>query len=206
MTVATEVIHMDPYSTLVRSVVARCWRRYQQYVDFEDLVQEAAVWWYGKGQKYLPSYLQDETLARISMSVYRYVDAYARAEKAARVGYQPRDQYPYNPREVLSLIPIALDPEGLPEPGHPEGPKPKGNLAEGGDLIAALVDVRRALDALSEDDLHFLVLVDDCQGNWDRVAVRLDATVEADSLRRRHARIAERMARWLSNTDHQEDL
>lgn len=200
MTTATEVVHMDDYDVLVRTAVSRVWRRYREYVEFDDLMQEAAVWWYGKGQKHLPVYLADANQSRLSVSIYRYVDTYARAQKASRVGFEPRDQYRYQAREVADLIPIALDPEGLPAVGHHEGPAPKGNLAEGGDVLAALVDVRRALHALPEADLHFLTLVDDCSYDWERAAVRLAGGLP-DNLRRRFAHIAERMARWLSNQE-----
>lgn len=185
---------------IVDSTVHRIWRRYSEYVEFEDLRQEAAVWWYGKGQQYLPEYLQDEGEYRLRRSIWRFVDEYAAAEKAARVGYSPRDQYPYHPREVLDLIPIALNPDGLPVVGHHDGPAPHGNLAEGGDTLASLIDVRRALSGLPEADLHFLTLADDCSYDWERVAARMAGGVP-DSMRRRHARIAERMARWLSNNN-----
>jgi hypothetical protein len=197
--VTTDTVDITECDELIRAVISRVWRQYKEFVEFDDLYQEAAIWWYGKGQKYLTEYLTDETKGRISVSVYRHVATYAKAEKAQRTGYEPRDQYRYAPAEVFALIPIALDPDGLPTHGHPEGPSPKGNLAEGGDVLAALIDVRRALDSLPEDDLHFLTLADDCSYEWERVAARVDGGVP-DSLRRRHARIAERMARWLSNT------
>jgi hypothetical protein len=60
----------------------------------------------------------------------------------------------------------------------------------------------RDLASLTEDDLHFLTLVSDLAQDWDRVAAHT-ATL-ADSCRRRHARICERMARWL-NDDIEED-
>lgn len=197
---APTVVDLDDHADFVNRIVHRTWLRYREFVDFDDLQQEAAVWWYGKGQKHLPAYLADATRGRLAVSIGRYVEGYARAQKAVKVGYEPRDQYRYSPREVHDLLPIALDPDGLPEPGHQEGPAAKGNLAEGGDLLAALVDVRRALAQLTEADLHFLTLADDCSYDWERVAARMAGGVP-DSMRRRHARIAERMARWLSNEE-----
>lgn len=197
-----ERIEVDEYMDLVAQIAAIVHGKYPDHTTNDDLKQEAYVWWYGKGQKYLADYLTDEHLTRLRRSLWRYMDEYARAEKAQSVGYLPRDQYPYHPREILDLLPMALDPDGLPLVGHhEEGPSAKGNLAEGGDMLASLVDVRRALVSLTEDDLHFLTLVDDCQYDWDRVTARLADGVLADSLRRRHARIAERMARWLSNQE-----
>lgn len=200
MTTDAVVIEIDDHMDLVNQAVAYVYRRYSDFVEADDLRQEAAVWWYGKGQRYLATYLADDQHARVRLSISRWLDTYARNEKAAQSGYHPRDQYRYRPSEVADLIPIALDPDGLPEGGHHEGPAPHGNLAEGGDMLAALVDVRRGLDQLAEADLHFLTLADDCSYDWERVAARM-AGGAPDSMRRRHARIAERIARWLSNEE-----
>lgn len=197
------VIEIDGHWDLVSEIAASVAHRYNGYAKADDLRQEIAVWWYSRGQKYLPVYLEDEHLARLRVTLRRICETYARAEKAHISGYEPRDQYRYSPREVLDLIPVALDPDGLPERGYAldgDSPTAKGNLAEGGDLLAALVDVRRALSILPEADLHFLTLADDCSYDWDRVAARLAGGLP-DSMRRRHARIAERMARWLSNEE-----
>lgn len=197
-----ELIDVDAESDiLIRTVVSRVWRKYRGYVEFDDLHQEALLWWYTTGQKHLPVYLADQNKGRISISVWRVAEQYAANQKAQQVGYRPQDQYRYSAREVHELLPIALDPEGLPDNGH--GDAPKGNLAESGEVLAALIDVRRALHFVSEEDMHFLTLVDDCSYDWERVAARMTGGVP-DSLRRRHARIAERMARWLSS-NHEED-
>ena len=200
MTATIQRVDIDDHLELVDEIARSVATRYNGYAKIDDLRQEAALWWYGKGQKYLPSYLEDEYLGRLRVSLRRVCEMYARSEKAHISGYHPRDQYTYQPREVFDLIPVALDPDGLPSVGHQEGPAPHGNLAEGGDVLAALVDVRRALDALPEADLHFLTLADDCSYDWERVAARMAGGLP-DSMRRRHARIAERMARWLSNQE-----
>lgn len=194
-----EVIDIEEYRDFVNVIASRVWQKYRDYVEFDDLQQEAAAWWYGKGQRHLPVYLADENLGRAAVSLWRVMAAYAAKEKAIQSGYQPRDQYRYSAAEVIDLIPIALDPDGLPESGHREGPAAHGNLAEGGEVLAALVDVRRALNALPEADLHFLTLADDCSYDWEQVAARTGGV--PDSGRRRYARIAERMARWLSNEE-----
>jgi DNA-directed RNA polymerase specialized sigma24 family protein len=197
--VTAPAVDMTAYlRAIVLPTVADVYRKFGDYVDFDDLVQEAAVWWYGRGQKYLTEYLtEDENHVRLRRSIWRHCAGYAQKEKAARLGYLPGDQYRYSPAEIIAMLPFALDPEGIPQGGHPEGPKPKGNLAEGNDLLAALVDVRRAAHALDEDDLHFVQLVTDLRSDWDQIATHTGTL--ADSVRRRHARIAERMARWLNN-------
>lgn len=197
---ATVVIDMD--WDIARPVIADVLSRWRDYVEKADLCQEALLWWYGKAQPYLAEYLEDENHVRLRRSLWRWLARYAQKEKAARVGYLPTDQYRYAPLEVAALLAAALDPDGTPEfsSGPSEGPKAKGNLAEGGDILAALVDVRRAVEALTEDDVHFLTVVDDQRGDYDRAGELLG--IQADSVRRRYQRTIERMCRWLNNEEN----
>lgn len=189
-------IEIGAHQGLVELTVRDVHRRWREYVDLDDLMQEAHVWWYGPGQPYLAEYLTDASKTRLRRSIWRHVAAYADKEKRA-VAPVNRDQLTYRSREVAAMLPIALDPDGLPQvAGHNEGPAPKGNLAEGGTLLAALIDVRRALDTLSEDELHFLHLCADLRNDWERVAHHTGT--EANSAYRRHARIAIRLTRWLN--------
>lgn len=197
--VATEGrIEITDHWDVVEATVADVHFRYAKHVDRDDLLQEAAVWWYGPGQKYLPSYLTDASLTRLRRSIWRWCARFAEREKATLAGYEPSDQVRYSPRQVLDMLQLAMDPDGLPDGGgvH-EGPAPKGNLAEGGDVLATLIDVRRALAVVPEADLHFLNLAHDLSLDWERVAAHMAGGLP-DSLRRRYARIAERMARWLN--------
>jgi len=198
---APTVIHMDAWlHGIVEPTIRDVHRRYAEDVDLDDLRQEAAVWWYGPGQKYLPEYTtEDDKFVRLRRSIWRFVARYAQRERAARRGYLASDQERYTPLQVIRLLPVALDPNGLPDGGgyRDDGPKPKGNLAEGGNTLAGLIDVRRALAELDSADYHFVLLSEDLACDWDRIAANLGTL--ADSARRRHLRIAERMARFLNN-------
>lgn len=198
-------LEFTTWTTLVKATVRDVTRKYGEWVDEDDLMQEAALWWYGPGQPYLHEYLtNDPKFVRIRRSIWRWCARYAEQEKASRRGYKPQDQVRYSPLEILRILPLAMDPDGIPDGGGVlEGPRPKGNLAEGGDMLASLVDVRRALHALTEDDQHFLTLADDLRHDWERVATYTETL--PDSARRRHARIAERMARWLNDDDKDTD-
>ncbi len=197
-------VEIHPYvETIVDPTVQDVHRRWRDYVCLADLRQEAAVWWYGPGQPYVAEYLaRDENHVRLRRSIWRWCARYAEQQKASAVGYEPSDQLRYSPAEIIGLLSIALDPDGVPEVRivADGGSAPKGNLAEGSDVMASIVDVRRALAAVAEDDLHFLGLVEDLHQEWDRIAVYTET--QPDSARRRHTRIAERMARWLNgNTE-----
>jgi hypothetical protein len=193
-------VEIAPYlADLVEPVIADVRRRFGTAVDLDDLRQEAAVWWYGPGQRYLDSYLtEDEHYVRLRRSIWRWCARYAEQQRAAFRGYSAADQAHYAPAQIAALLPVALDPDGLPDGGGThEGPKVKGNLAEGGDVLAMLFDVRRAIHALTFEDQTFLVLTEDLATNWDRIGANLGTL--PDSARRRHARIVERMARFLNN-------
>lgn len=198
---APEVIAMEPHlHGIVEPTIRDVWRRYEDVVDLDDLRQEAAVWWYGPGQKYLADYItQDEKHVRLRRSIWRFVARYAQQERAARRGYLASDQERYSPMQVIRLLPVALDPDGLPDGGgyYDDGPKTKVDPKVGGDTLAGLIDVRRGLAELTFEDQTFLVLAEDLACDWDRIAANLGTL--PDSARRRHLRIAERIARFLNN-------
>jgi len=201
------VITLTPETAeIVRRTVVDVHRRWSEFVSLEDLESEAYVWWHGPGQQYLETYLtEDENHVRLRRSIWRWCARFAEQEKAQKSGYQPGDQLNYTPAVVVGILPIALDPDGVPGGGqHHEGPSPKGNLAEGGTVLAVLMDVRRALDYTPEEDIQFLSLVADFHGDWDRVATYTQTL--PDSCRRRHARVIQRMCRWLNGmpTDREE--
>jgi hypothetical protein len=163
MTTAAPV-DMAPYlHGIVEPTVRDVYRRYGDDVDLDDLRQEAAVWWYGPGQQYVQDYMDRGREARPAAPVdLALVRPVRRGERAAHRGYSPVDQVRYSPVAILQLLPIALDPDGMPDGGgFREGPKPKGNLAEGGDVLAMLVDVRRGVHSLTFEDQTFLVLCED---------------------------------------------
>jgi hypothetical protein len=100
-------------------------------------------------------------------------------------------QVRYRAREVLELLPVAMDPDGLPDGGGiKDGPRAHGNLAEGGDVLASLVDVRRGLARLSADDHEYLDVLRVWRWEYEHIASL--TSVEPDSVRRKVARIARR--------------
>lgn len=199
-------VYMEPehLDTIVTPVVLDVWRRYREDVSIDDLQQEAALWWYGPGQKYVERYLtEDVNHVRLRRSIWRFIARFAEKERAQHRGYKPMDQVRYSAAQITSLLPVAVDPDGIPDGGgFHEGPKVKGNLAEGGDVLAALVDVRRGVAALDFEDQTFLVLTEDLATDWERIAANTGTL--PDSARRRHARIVERIARFLNN-DYEEN-
>jgi hypothetical protein len=186
---------------LIRGKIREVLRQYAGYVDADDLLQEVHLWWLTVDPAVLAEYVADDRQLRLRRTVWRVArDAADRARKQVT----PNDsfvQLRYSASEILALIPVALDPDGIPDGGGvQEGPKPHGNLAEGGDIMAAFVDVRRALEQLNGDDVSYLRWMNRLRWDYDRAGGELG--IEADSARRRVARICQRMCRFLNGGDN----
>lgn len=209
MEAVSERIEIMPYLDMVTLTASDVHRRWKEHVDIDDLVSEACVWWYGPGQKYLPTYLtEDENHVRLRRSIWRWCARFAERQKASAAGYEPVDQVSYPPQEIVLLLPAALNPDTVPSNGgqrEDDGPRAKHDPSEGNDLLASVVDIRRALETLAEDDVQFLYLVEDLHYDWDRVVDQGGLEILPDSARRRHDRIVDRMARFLNGNTYYEE-
>lgn len=203
MTATLERPDITPYLGMVKGKAREVARHYSGHTTVEDLVQEIALWWYSADPRLLATYLEDDGLSRLRRSVFRVAREAAEKSRRGSGEYDPAFvQARYRAAEILQVIPVALDPHGLPDGGgvHDEGPRaPKGNLAEGGEVLATLVDVRRALKQLDADDHDYLLLVNRHRWNYEEAGELLGLL--PDSARRRVARICERMARWLNHEE-----
>jgi hypothetical protein len=190
--------HHEIAWTRVRPAVVRVARIYADFVEVDDLAQEVALWWYGRGKKYVNRYIYREELAKLGKAVYKVAVEYAEKEKAARSGYRPEDNVVYSKQQIKDLIPLAIDIEAMANttPVAPEGPHAKGNLAEGGNLLASVVDVRRGIEKLDPDQRRFLQMADDCEYDWELLGTTYE--IQADSADQRFDRIAGRIAKFLS--------
>jgi DNA-directed RNA polymerase specialized sigma24 family protein len=191
---------LTPHLGLIRGKAREVARHYAGYVTAEDLAQDIALWWYSVDPRQLRTYLQDDGLSRLRRAAFRV--ARESAENARRSSGVYNDDFVqarYRAHEILQIIPVALDPDGVPDGGgvQDEGPKaPKGNLAEGGEMLVSMIDVRQALAELNGDDHSYLRWMNRIRWNYDQAARELG--IAADSVRRRVARICERMATYLN--------
>lgn len=63
-------------------------------------------------------------------------------------GYDPDDQFYYSRKLVAELLPMAVYGPEPPARGLTDAPGGKGDPAEGGNMLAMILDVRRALSML----------------------------------------------------------
>ena len=156
---------------LVPSVVTIVHRRYRKYVDRADLTQEAYAWVMTR-VTYFNGLLEDDNDAvrlinqrRIAFQMRRALERYARKEKAARSGYQTNDESFYDTVTIARLLPYIIasivndtaieQAQNLINDGTPRKPAAP---AEGGNLLATLIDIKKAYESLDEDDKNILRL------------------------------------------------
>jgi RNA polymerase sigma factor (sigma-70 family) len=156
---------------LVPSVVTVVHRRYRKYVDRADLTQEAYAWVMAR-VTYFNGLLEEDNDAvrlinqkRIAFQMRRAIERYARKEKAARSGYQTNDESFYDTVTIARLLPYIIasivndtaieQAQNLINDGTPRKPAAP---AEGGNLLATLIDIKRSYESLDEDDKNILRL------------------------------------------------
>jgi RNA polymerase sigma factor (sigma-70 family) len=156
---------------IVPSVVTAIFRRYRAYVEKGDLTQEAWAFVLSKADQF------NETLSvesevqqrwnekKVAWQIKRNLERYARKEKAAKSGYQVNDEAYYDTLTIAQLLPFVIkshvmntaleQSQVLINDGTPrKSPAP----AEGGNLLAMLVDIKKAYEKLDKDDQTILRL------------------------------------------------
>jgi RNA polymerase sigma factor (sigma-70 family) len=156
---------------IVPSVVSLVHRRYRKYVDRADLTQEAYAWLMTR-VVYFNGLLAEENetvrLAnqrRIGWQMKRAIERYARKEKATRSGYQTNDESFYDVVTIAQLLPYVIasvvndtaieQAQNLVNDGTPRKPSAP---AEGGNLLATLIDIKKSYELLDEDEKKILRL------------------------------------------------
>ena len=156
---------------IVPSVASVVYRRYRGYVEREDLIQECYLWATSRNDS-LQEQLNEENLLRkvanekrIAWQMKRHAERYARKEKASKSGYKIADEAFYDTATLAQLLPfviksVVLDTaleqsQVMINDGQPHR---QSAPAEGGNLLASLVDIKKAFTKLPEEDKQILIL------------------------------------------------
>ena len=154
---------------ITASVANVIMRRFRGYVDKEDVIQECYSWYLSRAS-HLDSLLNEESTVqrvinekRIAWQMKRSAERYARKEKAVRTGYKPGDEASYDTVVIAQLLPHVIasvidntvleQAQNLINDGQP---KKQSAPAEGGNLLATLIDIKKAylkLDVVDKDIL-----------------------------------------------------
>ena len=156
---------------LVPSVVNTIHRRYRAYTERPDLLQEAWAFVLSRAEQFnelldIENEVQRKwNEKRIAWQIRRSLERYARKEKAAKSGYQINDEAYYDTVTIAQLLPFVIksvildtaleQSQVLVNDGTPKKPSAP---AEGGNLLAMLVDIKKAYEMLDKDEQEILRL------------------------------------------------
>jgi DNA-directed RNA polymerase specialized sigma24 family protein len=156
---------------LAPSVARSIFNRYGKWVDRDDIKQECIVWamsrtaWVNEQLNEPDTEKRKHNEQKLAWQMARHAERYARREKAIRSGYQPGDEAFYQIATLATLLPFViasvLDGTVL-EPAQEmilDGqPKGSSSPAEGGALIATLMDIKIKFTELDAEDRQILTL------------------------------------------------
>lgn len=151
--------HEKQFVDQIASELHRAYRKLGVPIDKDDIRQEVLLFWYSPdGQALIEKRMAEhpETWEKyIYTATKNAARKYCEKEKAYFSGYEYHDQQRYTPGQVRNLVPQALDPGSLVLASKTqEGPGAKGDAAEGGDVLAMLMDVKWAYDQLNTEQRH----------------------------------------------------
>jgi DNA-directed RNA polymerase specialized sigma24 family protein len=179
--------NVNPFiKDLVPSVARSIVNRYGKWVDKDDVKQECLLWAMGRSQWVDEQLNEPDTEQRkhneqkLAWQMMRHAERYARKEKAVRSGYQPGDEAFYQSATLAKLLPFViasvLDGTVL-EPaqemildGQPRG---SSSPAEGGALLATLMDIKQKFIKLEPEDKQILTLRYHEQMTLEQIGVTL---------------------------------
>jgi RNA polymerase sigma factor (sigma-70 family) len=156
---------------LVPSVVTTIHRRFRAYTERSDLLQEAWAFVLTRAENF-NELLSDENEVqrkwnekRVAWQIRRCLERYARKEKASKSGYHLNDEAYYDTVTISQLLPFVIksvisdtaleQSQILVNDGTPRKPSAP---AEGGNLLAMLVDIKKAYEKLEKQDQEILRL------------------------------------------------
>lgn len=156
---------------IIPSVVLTIYRRYRQWVEQADLKQEAWAFALSKAEQFNETLSTDNEVQqkwnekRVAWQIKRALERYARKEKATKSGYQTNDEAYYDTVTIAQLLPFVIkshvldtaleQSQVLVNDGQPRKPSAP---AEGGNLLAMLVDIKKAYEKLDKEDQDILRL------------------------------------------------
>lgn len=150
---------------LIPAVAGPIARKFKGWVDRDDVKQELYLWALNRQDQYF-NQLNEENKERrehnerrVAFQMRRAAERYARKEKARKVGYQTTDETFYDTATIAQLMPHIITSviegtvlEQAQELINDGQPRKQSTPAEGGNLLAILIDVKKSYLKLEEDD------------------------------------------------------
>lgn len=121
---------------------------------------------------------------RIAYQMRRVAERYARKEKASKSGYQTTDEAYYESAGIGQLLPFVIasvidgtvleQVQQMVQDGQPKG---KSSPAEGGNLLATLIDIKRGYLKLEEEEQTLLRLRHHENATLQQIAAVMECAV-----------------------------
>jgi DNA-directed RNA polymerase specialized sigma24 family protein len=155
---------------LVPALANSITRRYRLYVEIDDVKQECFKWALTRTE-YIAEQLNEEDTEKrrhneqkLAWQMRRVAERYARREKAQKSGYQITDEAYYESSTLGQLLPFIIasvidgtvleQAQEMIQDGQPRG---SSSPAEGGNLLATLLDIKRCYLELDQKEQTLLV-------------------------------------------------
>lgn len=157
------------FKDLVPSVANVIVRKFKGWVDRDDVKQECYLWAIGRGQQFTDLLNEEnpekreQNERRIAYQMKRVAERYARREKASKAGYHISDEAFYDTTTIAQLIPFIIASvvdgtvlEQAQEMINDGQPRKQSTPAEGGNLLAILIDIKKSYLKLEQEDKTIL--------------------------------------------------
>jgi DNA-directed RNA polymerase specialized sigma24 family protein len=153
------------------SVAYAVHRQFKQWVERDDVKQECMQWAMSR-VAYINEQLGEEDIEqrrhneqKIAWQMSRAAERYCRKEKAVKSGYQLGDEAFYQTAMLGQLLPFVIasvidgtvleQAQEMIRDGQPKG---SSSPAEGGNLLAMLLDIKKCYQKLDDGDKQILML------------------------------------------------
>jgi RNA polymerase sigma factor (sigma-70 family) len=127
-------------------------KRYKEHVEFDDLQGEGWLYVYSHPSQ-VNAYKEFEkpSLAAwwLSRDLWKALDRYARRERSSQLGYEPDDEQFYAAGVIAKFMPSVLANDPTPPVSAVQEIRSSGDPAEGGEWLAAYLDVKQSYEAVS---------------------------------------------------------
>lgn len=166
----TEQLHPS-LDEIIPSVVRVIFRRYRNFVERDDLIQEAKMFCLNKVTVHSQQLSVEDSEERvrnekrIGWQIRRHLERYCRREKANKSGYQINDEMFYETFTISQLLTYVIksivndtaleQAQNMINDGTPRKPAAP---SEGGNLLAFLIDIKKGYQLLDQEDQDILRL------------------------------------------------
>jgi len=175
---------------LAPSVAYAIHRRYKHWVEKDDITQECIAWAITRNT-YITEQMSVEDAKqleynqkRIAYQMKRAAERYVRKEKANKSGYQLSDEAYYETLMLGQLLPFVIasvidgtvleQAQEMIRDGQPRG---SSSPAEGGNLLASLIDIKKAFLELDQKDQIVLRMRHHDNATLQQIAAFLECAV-----------------------------